>query len=489
MSLVCRTLLVVVLLVDPVQAADEVWLVGGGYDVRNSEAEIEQNVLWIQRIVQERAPDARLHVYFTDADDPWPDVKVWRPAPDGVGSMQPLARVFDTYYLNGESFRNHRVPKVEGKATAEAVSHGLSRDISHLHAGDHGLLIYLGHGSQGEVEQGGNRLDLWGNSELTASDLQALFSAAEPGVQLRFVLTQCYAGGFYRLVEASGVSGSEDTRAERCGFMAVPADEPAEGCTAGLDNGDYRGYSSYFFAALEGRNRDDAALLAAPDRNGDGQVTLLEAHLYALRAARSTDLPLATSEQFLLDWSPWYLPLLPVKDEVDNAYRQIAAQLADDLEQENAWLLGVEPEGSARTALAREMDRLQAEQQKIQASITDIRLRLRAALEARWPEVLVGHTQAYREFLERDLGSAQAYILSHPDYPQLKMQQDAYWALDRQILAQERRLRQLDRIEHLQTLARLRDSLRRYGSEAARAAYERLRKCEDQPLQASVELR
>ena len=215
----------------------------------------------------------------------------------------------------------------------------------------------------------------------------------------------------------------------------------------------------------------------------------MEAHLYALRAARSTDLPLATSEQFLLDWSPWYLPLLPVKDEVDNAYRQIAAQLADDLEQENAWLLGVEPEGSARTALAREMDRLQAEQQKIQASITDIRLRLRAALEARWPEVLVGHTQAYREFLERDLGSAQAYILSHPDYPQLKMQQDAYWALDRQILAQERRLRQLDRIEHLQTLARLRDSLRRYGSEAARAAYERLRKCEDQPLQASVELR
>jgi hypothetical protein len=69
------------------------------------------------------------------------------------------------------------------------------------------------------------------------------------------------------------------------------------------------------------------------------------------------------------------------------------------------------------------------------------------------------------------------------------MQQDAYWVLDRQILEQERRLRQVDRIEHLRNLARLRASLRQYGSKAARAAYDRLLKCEDQPLQASVEVK
>jgi hypothetical protein len=479
---VWRVLFLFLVVVASVRGADDVWLVGGGYDVRNSEAEIEQNVLWIRRILQGQVPSARLHIYFTDGDDPWPDVKVWRPAPDSTASMQPLARVFDTYYLNGESFRNHQVPDVEGKSTADVVSRGLSRDISQLRAGDDGLLIYLGHGSEGEVKQGGNRLDLWGNSELTASDLQALFAAAEPGVRLRFVLTQCYAGGFYRLVEASSAAGSGNTRGERCGFMAVPADEPAEGCTAAMDNGDYRGYSTYFFAALQGRNRDGSPLLVVPDRNGDGRVTLLEAHLYALRAARSTDLPLATSEQFLLRWSPWYLPLLRVNNESDNAYRQIAGQLADDLEQEDVSVSGASARRSYRKQLERDMHRLDVEQQRLQASIADARSRIRALIEMRWPETLVAHTQAYREFLQHKLGSVQAFILSHPDYAQLKSDQDAYWVLDGQILEQERRLRQVDRLEHLQALARLRDGLRQYGSETARAAYEQLRHCEDQPL-------
>jgi hypothetical protein len=479
---VSRVFLLLLLLSASVRAADDVWLVGGGYDVRNSEAEIEQNVLWIQRILQGQLPNARLHIYFTDGSDPWPDVKVWRPAPDTTASMQPLARVFDTYYLNGESFRNHQVPDVEGKSTADAVLRGLSRDISQLGPGDHGLLIYLGHGSEGEGGQSGNRLDLWGRSELTARDLHALFAAAGPGVQLRFVLTQCYAGGFYRLVEASGVSGAQAIRGDRCGFMAVPADEPAEGCTAGMDNGDYRGYSTYFFAALQGRNRDDSPLTVAPDRNGDGRVTLLEAHLYALQAARSTDLPLATSEQFLMNWSPWYLPLLPVKNQSDNAYRQIAEQLADKLEQESVTISGTRASESYRTQLEHEMDRLQDEQERLQASIADMRSHMRAMIETRWPQVLVGHTQAYREFLQHDLEAVQAFILSHPEYPQLKSAQDAYWVLDRQILEQERRLRQLDRLEHLQTLARLRDGLRQYGGKTARAAYEQLLDCEDQPL-------
>lgn len=479
---VSRALFLFLVVAASVHGADEVWLVGGGYDVRNSEAEIEQNVLWVRRILEGQLPNARLHIYFTDGSDPWPDVKVWRPAPDSTASMQPLARVFDTYYLNGESFRNHQVPDVEGKSTADAVRHGLSRDISQLRPGDHGLLIYLGHGSEGEVGQGGNRLDLWGRSELTARDLQALFAAAEPGVQLRFVLTQCYAGGFYRLVEASGVPGAQNIRGDRCGFMAVPADEPAEGCTAGMDNGDYRGYSTYFFAALQGRNRDESPLTVAPDRNGDGRVTLLEAHLYALQAARSTDLPLATSEQFLVNWSPWYLPLLPVKNESDNAYRQIADQLADDLEQESVAISGTHGGESYRTQLEHEMHRLEAEQQRLQASIADIRSRIRAMVETRWPQALVGHTQAYREFLQHELGSVQTFILAQPEYPQLKSDQDAYWVLDRQILEQERRLRQVDRLEHLQNLARLRDGLRQYGGKSARAAYEQLLDCEDQPL-------
>ena len=43
-----------------------------------------------------------------------------------------------------------------------------------------------------------------------------------------------------------------------------------------------------------------------PDLDGDGQVSLYEAHLYALRAGESADLPRSTSEAFLERWQPWY---------------------------------------------------------------------------------------------------------------------------------------------------------------------------------------
>ena len=95
---------------------------------------------------------------------------------------------------------------------------------------------------------------------------------------VRFVFTQCYAGAFARL--APGPDGN------RCGFLAESEDREAEGCAAGVDAGDYRDYTTYFFAALSGRTRLGGLLPVNPDLDGDGQVSLYEAHLVCVACGR-----------------------------------------------------------------------------------------------------------------------------------------------------------------------------------------------------------
>lgn len=67
----------------------------------------------------------------------------------------------------------------------------------------------------------------------------------------------------------------------RCGFAAESADRLSEGCSASIEVGDYRDYTTYFFAALSGRHRSYQPLERSPDRDRDGYVTLHEAHVHA----------------------------------------------------------------------------------------------------------------------------------------------------------------------------------------------------------------
>src|SRR5690606_26698794 len=117
-----------------------------------------------------------------------------------------------------------------------------------------------------------------------------------------------------------------------CGFFAVDERTEAEGCTPGIDAGDYRDYATYFIAALAGRSRVDEPLTAQPDRNGDGKVSLNEAHAYAYTEGFSTDIPRSTSDYFLELWEPWYArwhSFVPLSN--DNSYWLNAKRLAQKL--------------------------------------------------------------------------------------------------------------------------------------------------------------
>lgn len=461
-------------------AADRVWIVGGGPELEHSQVQIERNVAFARRVMAERLPRARIGTWFTDGDDPRPDVKEWRRPDEADATLQPLARVLDTYMLNGNGYRNHRLADVDGPASRRAVLDALERGLPALGAGEEGWLVYAGHGSPAAPAEGGSLLDLWDHDRVTVADLQRVVASAgpAPGSRFRFVMTQCHAGGFARLAWPDG--RAPDGRI--CGFMAVAEDGLAEGCTADLDAGNYRGYSTYFFAALSGRARDGAPLAFDPDGNSDGRVDPYEAHLYTLVAARSTDIPRSTSEQWLLDQAPWYLPLVPVTPAPDNPFRPLVTELARTLGIDPA----VHPLRRAihprRLAWSARLKALSDRQDRHRAAAAGARGVIARELVARFPEVRWPHTRGYSSFLREDLDQAQALIRSHPLYAPMREDQDAYWRLDGARLELERQLALLDRLEHLDALARRYDHFAARPDTPVWAAYTRLNACERAPL-------
>ena len=452
------------------QAADQVWLIGGGYDLENSQVQIEQNVLWTRAVLQALPGERSIQTFFNDGDDPAPDVILWQKPAEETTSLQPLARVYGADYANGETLRSHTITPVDGPATRQVLMDLLPQAFTALAPGEQGLFVYAGHGSSGET---GSQLDLWGGAPLALADMRKLVAAQARDTTLRFMFTQCYAGGFHTAVVPQA------GEPQRCGFYAVAEDQPAEGCTASLDVAEYRGYATYFFAALAGQTRTGGPLLAEPDRNRDGRVDPYEAHLYTLRAARSTDLPRSSSEQYLLDWEPWYLPLLRSQAQADNPYTEIAQALERDLDIA----------GPLRPALHALRKQVQTQLQQLAGRQEQARSRgqaamdqLQAALEQRWPDARNPHTLAYTRFLARDLAAAQTFILAHARYAELVSQQDTYWAIDDAMLALTRQLALYDRIEHLHRLARLRDVFLARADAAERAVYLGLLGCEQRPL-------
>lgn len=468
------TLLVLALLA-PVSAgaADHVWLIGGGYDPDSSQAQIEQNVLWVSRLLPGHAVQ---RIYFDDGVHPAADVIEQLPLRGGA--LEPLRRLFAHGHVAGYRYRNHAIPRVHGGTERGALTESLARDIAQLTPGDRLLLVFNGHGTRARLDRAGNRLWLWNGTSLDVREVEALLARVPPTVTVRFIFTQCYAGAFARL--APGPDGN------RCGFLAESEDRPAEGCAAGVDAGDYRDYTTYFFAALSGRTRLGTPLPVNPDLDGDGQVTFHEAHYYALRVGESADLPRATSEVFLERWQPWYADLRRLfgfEDTLpDNDHARLARELAAPLalpESEPALRRALRQRRAAEARQARAVNR---EQRALYRNVAALQETLREQAAVRWPRV----RQLEREGLPTDgntdteLGEIAAFVRARPRYAELVQAQDKHARNEQALLDGERRVTRLDKIERLRKLARWQDRFTAQASPTERAAYARLLACERQ---------
>lgn len=456
----------------PVQAESEtVWLIGGGPNAFRSQVQIERNVLWVLQAIDSLPGERRLRVFFTDGDEPTPDIHEWATPPETAAALQPLARVFDAYWSNGLQFRNHQIPGVAGMTEAGRLVQNLEADLRALPPGYRGWFLFVGHGTYSADLN--NVLELWGDTGLNVSELGALLDLAPRQGRLRFLFTQCYSGAFAKLARP-------DT--DRCGFLAAAPDQMSEGCSPAVEESDYEDYSTYFFAALTGRPRDHAGLDGIPDWNNDGEVTPLEAHYHVLATAFSADTPRTTSEVLLLESPLVGQPdLLADIDPDENDYMALAVAMMRRA--------GIDPDKEPGKEMHRRdqllqdrWERLQQAQVGLRQEIVSTQQVLKQRLLRRWPEAALTYTRNFGDFVAEDLELAQAFIQAQSEYIELRRSQDRYIAQDEQALQLRRERNQLHKIGHTLRLGRLLADLERDGPADLLARYRKLRACESAPF-------
>jgi hypothetical protein len=448
----------------PVGAEERVILIGGGYRPSSSQVQIELNVRWLEEMLLQQKPAARLSVYYGAGEQlAGKDVVEHLLVPSSTVS-EPLARVFGALSKNGARYFHSRVERLSGGTEKTQLLTRLKTDLAGLGPGDRLLFIFNGHGGVSPSNTAHNTLRLWDETELTALELAELLPASTP---TRLFLPECYSGGFQALIRP-GV----------CAFFSQDELLEAEGCTPSVDTDNYRDYTSYFFSALWGATRTHKPLAFDPDRNHDGQVTLQEAHFYALVASDSADLPRSSSEAFVELRQPWYLRWTPSGHAPEGSiYTALATELGRRLEVAS-------PEAGRRAlALAQaERERISAERERLHREIEQLQKPIKAALEERWPAVLTPYSESFWDFARRDLAEASRFAAAHPGYPPLAAAQDQDQRLEGDALVALRRARSLARYLRLLHLARLFEAFERTASREDRATLAALVACESTPL-------
>jgi len=218
-------------------------------------------------------------------------VQVEAKPPRGDALVLELAALFSPRGGRDASYRRTTLA-VDAAATAENLRLALERASK---VGEAPLLVYLaGHGQRGEqpAEAG---MDLWGQVPLQAFELAAVLDAGARPVRL--VMTTCFSGGFAELVFVDADATKRRPARGRCGLFAATAEREASGCDPNPDRAAQEGYGLHFLNALAGRDR--AGQPAAIDLDGDGRVSLLEAHARARSFSAGIDVPTTTSERWL----------------------------------------------------------------------------------------------------------------------------------------------------------------------------------------------
>ena len=472
----------VFLLQSVAQGEKQVVLFGGGSEINNSQASIELNSHWILDILQRRAPATSVHLLYSDGNAAQADVRGWRPVSSEKDRFHAIARVFGKQFRNGFFYYNSHIGAEVAPADAKTVTETLQRVFKNAAPMDDITLIYQGHGGLSVHDTNRNYLQLWGETRISALELEKLMSQADPKATIRFVLPQCYSGAFTRLIYHNLTPMNSLAEGTRCGFVAQREDKESEGCTDSIDTGDYRDYSTYFFSALDGKTRNHAPLAQNADWNGDGRVTFREAHLYTLANAFSVDFSRSTSETYLQAWQPWYLRWLPSTQRPDNVYSRVAQQIEKRVElntEGGFFRSGILVRiGELETALSA----YQQEQTTLESRVKKTQHLLQRQLYLRWPALSSPYTDGFRKLSEKDYRAIRQAIETHPKYETLKQQQDRIFALKKKTLHLRREIVQFRKIIRMRHMARLYEQFQRYANGHDKSEFQRLLSCEDGTL-------
>ncbi len=277
---------------------------GGGGDPSYNEVSLEQD-LALAREVFGPAGGVLLHAGGTGVDgvrvrDDRPGLLAESAGDDAQFALRSrLAELLDPR----DRAVRYRPSELEGAgpATREFLTEALVAGLTEA-SPDPLLFFFSGHGEQGD-EARYNTVHTWGGWGLSPADVTELLDEARPSRPVVFVIAACFSGGFADIAFAGADAETGETTeavAGRCGVFASTWDRESAGCDPDPNRGAQGGYSMHFLNALRGR---DAAGTALPrgelDYDGDGHISVLDAHTRARIASTSIDVPTTTSEAWL----------------------------------------------------------------------------------------------------------------------------------------------------------------------------------------------
>lgn len=450
--------------------------VGGGPNPTRNQFSIESNVIWFDKVFKDGEFDKVITLFGSSGQA----VREVARLDIAESSISPLSRVFENDQLDRTSYQSTRVNSdVDQVLNSENLLSLIRSNVESLEDDDSLTLFFSGHGGRATSDSG-NYLYLWDNTELSLSSIYDATAEISEGVHLRTVFPQCYSGSFTHLA-FNNLNISEGVRpgAPVCGFASVSPDRLSEGCTASINTDEYRDYSSYFMGALTGSDRLGHRLVGDSDIDGDGNVSLREAHLYAMAYGRSTDLPRSSSEEFLVEnqlfnerWASWQ------KIDVKNEFSRAARILSSDIDAEfgssnfysalNEALIERE---AALSAFELDLSSLSRDVSKIQEII-------REELMITWPELGAPYTKAFSDLLESSGSDISAWLEINPSYTELVPKQELYDQVSSQVLDATRDVAQIHRIKRLLLLSRLHTNLMTQPGSTRYNDYQALRECE-----------
>ena len=457
-------------------------IVGGGPTLETNQAAIESNVRYLGKLLP---PDAAVTTLFADGNPNQATVQVedkYAALPAGQRLLDLAFYDPDTMDASGLHYRKPNLGvKLDGPDTPDALI-GLFTKLARESsvASPRPILLYFtGHGSPGDRRFENNVYNMWGDRAFSARQLAQQMARLPERVPVTLVMVQCHSGGFGNLLFEGGLPEGKPIARDFAGFFASSADRPAAGCTAEADEAEYRDFTSYFFAALTGRDRLGRRVTGA-DYNGDGRVGMDEAFCYTLANDRSIDTPVCASDIFLRRFAPMSekalaaVPFRSVRAWATPAQRYALDSLAKSLRRDR---------GENRLALA---NRALNEDLPAQAGPTRReRKRNLDELRAEAQRTLLSHWPDLRDPLLPDFGLAKTqavrYLKANQNGPKWKALLAADDALIRSDAADEA---QDIADAHLLRFVALGESiirahhLRQTADAATKARFERLLRAE-----------
>jgi hypothetical protein len=201
-------------------------------------------------------------------------------------------------------------PNVSAYFLSDKIQKSSAKDSFYLFVSDHGMP----HGfleDKSANQYGNNCIDLWhyqkpfinnftdaqnfSNTCLSKNELSSLLSLI-PSQHVVFVMSQCYSGGFHQLSVVSK-EGYPTANPAICGFTSATDDHYASGCTADANGDTYQGYERSFTEWYTGLSVIDGKKIREPAK------TILAAHQSAILEDMTVDIPLSTSDYYLLQWA------------------------------------------------------------------------------------------------------------------------------------------------------------------------------------------